>query len=228
MDTKNILGQVAGPAGYVIASIATGQQEFTLESGDENAPAAIKLAQDLMGYVEKAKFGADVEDVADAAEDAVNAADKVAVGGTTEDLIDAKGTNTKKYSFWDWLVFGMTIIALLTSFTLNNNVEVRAKMGYSGTSATAGIFMTFLSIVFIFMFGPWVYFTLLLLQPIMQGLPGFKTANGVYWIEGIKRAAADPAIPSEKKFLVKYLSMMPQFFESKTPAAPAQFGNFYY
>jgi len=238
MDAKSILGQVAGPVGYAVATIATDAQNFGAGTED-NAPVVVKLFKDATCYVKQC-FGAEgeeeetVEDVEEVADAATDVADKASVGGSAKDLVDENGANAKKYSFWDWLVFGLTVLAILTSWTLNNNVDVRMKLGYSGVNATAGILISLISIFGIFMFGPWLYF-LFLLVPLFQMVPGFNTPNGAYWIDGIKRSVSDPVVPADNKFITKYLAMLPQYFVSPsvpTAAAPivppAQFGQFYY
>jgi hypothetical protein len=225
-DPKTFLGGVAGPAGYAIATVAEaakGEKDFGTATTDENAaPVAVKLVQDLMSYVKK-PFAAEGDE---AVEEVVEATDGATAAGSVA------SSEPKKYSVWDWIVFALTVLAIITSWTLNNNVDVRAKLGYTDVNATAGILISLLYIFGIFMFGPWLYF-LMLLVPLFQ--LAFKTPNGVYWIEGIKRSVADPAVPADNKFITKYLAMMPQYFESpKTVSVPgvvpvpAQFGHFYY
>lgn len=146
--------------------------------------------------------------------------------------MDAKGTATKKYSFWDWLVFGLTILAIVTSWTLNNNVDVRSKLGFSGANATAGYLISVLCIFAIFMFGPWMYFFFLLVPIWQKIVPVFNTPNGMYWMDGVKRSVADAAVSNDNKFITKYLAMLPMAFESPkaavSAATAAQFGHFYY
>lgn len=240
IDKKNIMsvfdptviGQIAGPAGYLVAK-AAGDDNFTADADSE--PMALKLFKDATCMVKQcfAAEGDEAAEVAgdavDAAESAVETADGASVGGSAEDLVQDKGANTKKYSFWDWLVFGLTILAIITSWTLNNNVDVRAKLGYSGANATAGILISLLSIFAIFMFGPWMYFFFLLVPIWQKFVPVFNTPNGMYWMDGVKASVADPVVPVDNKFITKYLAMLPMAFESpKAAAVPAQFGQFYY
>lgn len=233
VDFTKVLSEVAGPAGYAVAKVAEaaqGEQNFAADD-DETKPMALKLFEDAMNVVKKFAAEGDAEDAVETAEDVAAIADSASMGGSAEDLVDSEGTATKKYSFWDWLVFGLTILAIVTSWTLNNNVDVRSKLGFSGANATAGYLISFLCIFAIFMFGPWMYFFFLLVPIWQKIVPVFNTPNGMFWMDGVKRSVADAAIPVDNKFVTKYLSMLPTVFESpKTAiaAAPAQFGHFYY
>ena len=231
VDFTKVLSEVAGPAGYAVAQIAEaaqGEQNFAADD-DETKPMALKLFQDASCMVRQC-FAAegDAEDAVETAGDVAAVADKASVGGSAEDLVGAKGTATKKYSFWDWLVFGLTILAIVTSWTLNNNVDVRSKLGFSGANATAGYLISFLCIFAIFMFGPWMYFFFLLVPIWQKIVPVFNTPNGMFWMDGVKRSVADAAVPVDNKFVTKYLAMLPTVFESPKTTAPAQFGHFYY
>jgi hypothetical protein len=223
-DPVSIASQVAGPFGYFVAEAAT-TQKF---GNPDEKPFALKLMNDLTKLVKP--FGAEGDEVMDAAGDA---ADALGEAGTGADLLDDKGTKTKSYSVLDWIVFGVTIIAIITSWTLNNDKNVRIKLGYENDGLSAGILMSLLSILAIFMFGPWLYF-LFLLAPLFQFLPFLDTVNKRYWIEGVKDAFNDVNVPSRDKTILRYLSMLPQGMQSgvavstKVIASPAQFGHFYY
>ena len=230
-DLTKMLGEVAGPAGYIVAQVAgaaQGNSTFAADD-DDNKPMAVRLFEDVRCGVMQC-FAAE-GDAMDTAEDAAALADQASMGGSAEDLVGSKGTATKKYSFWDWLVFGLTILAIITSWTLNNNVDVRAKLGFSGANATAGYLISFLCISAIFMFGPWMYFFFLLVPIWQKIIPVFNTPNGMYWMDGVKRSVADTAVLNDNKFITKYLAMLPTAFSSPAAAVgavPAQFGHFYY
>ena len=234
-NTPTALGYVAGTAGYLLGNAVGSTNGFTADPDSE--PLALKLFQDASCMVKQC-FAAEgdavdtAEDAVDTAEDAAALADSASMGGSAEDLAGSKGTSTKKYSFWDWLVFGLTILAIITSWTLNNNVDVRAKLGFSGANATAGYLISFLCIFAIFMFGPWMYFFFLLVPIWQKIVPVFNTPNGMYWMDGVKRSVADAAVSNDNKFITKYLAMLPMAFESPKAAigaaTAAQFGHFYY
>jgi hypothetical protein len=219
-DPVSIASHVAGPLGYFVAKAAT-KQEFG--NPMEEKPFMLKLIDDVTKFVKP--FGAEGDEAMDAAADAV---DVLGEAGTGVDLMEDKGTATKSYSVFDWIVFALTIIAIITSWTLNNDKNVRIKLGYGNDNLSAGIIVSLLSIVAIFMFGPWLYF-LFLLVPMFQFLPFMDTANKRYWIEGVKDAFNDANVPSRDKTILRYLSMLPQGMQSGVPmSSPAQFGHFYY
>lgn len=212
-DPVSIASQVAGPLGYFVAKAAT-KQEFG--NPVEEKPFALKLIDDVTKLVKP--FGAEGDEAVDAAGDATGA-----------ELMEDKGTATKSYSVFDWIVFGLTILAIVVSWTLNNDKNVRIKLGYEGDALSAGIVVSLLSIAAIFFVGPWLYFAMLLI-PMFQFIPMLDTKNHRYWIEGIKDAFNDTNVPSRDKTILRYLSMLPQGMQSGIPVSksPAQFGHFYY
>lgn len=225
-DPVSIAGQVAGPLGYMVAQAVT--KEMSGFGMEQEEPFMMKMVNDLTRMVKP--FGVDGEDVEDAVEKTEKALERA---GTGADIVDDHGASTKGYSVLDWIVFGFTILAIILSWTLNNDVNVRAKLGFKDAALSAGIFMSLLNILFIFMFGPWVYFAFLLI-PLIQYVS--DTPSRRYWIEGVKDVVADPSIPDRDKFLVKYLGMLPQLMNSgvavlpnpTAAAAAAKFGHFYY
>jgi hypothetical protein len=227
-DTCTLAGKIAGPVGYAIACNFAAVQGF---GSDE--PTISKIWKDVSSTAKtavKSVTGGEFAAVDDAAGDAVDALEEA---GTGADLVEEKGTATKSYSMFDWLVFALTIVAIITSWTLNNDKNVRIKLGYDNDGLSAGIVVSLLSIVAIFMFGPWLYF-LFLLAPLFQFLPFLDTVNKRYWIEGVKDAFNDVNVPSRDKTILRYIAMLPQGMQSGVPvstkvvASPAQFGHFYY
>ncbi len=224
-------GNLFGVAGALVSS-ATGGGNYTSLFGNADEMSAYEKAYTDLKCKLVSCFAAE-GDAVETVEDAAALADQASMGGSAEDVATEtiKEGGGKKYSFWDWLVFALTILAIITSWTLNNNVDVRAKLGYSGANATAGILVSILCIFAIFMFGPWMYFFFLLVPIWQKIVPVFNTPNGMYWMDGVKRSVADPAVPIDNKFITKYLAMLPTAFESPKAAigtVPAQFGNFYY
>ncbi len=220
-DPVSIASHAAGPLGYFVAKAAT---ESSFGNTNEK-PFALKLIDDVTALVKP--FGAEGDEVAAEAVDALEEA------GTGADLVEDKGTKTKSYSVMDWIVFGLTILAIITSWTLNNDKNVRIKLGYDNDGLSAGIVVSLLSILAIFFVGPWLYFAMLLI-PAFQFIPIFDTVNKRYWIEGIKDAFNDANVPSRDKTFLRYLAMLPQGMQSGVPVSTkvvpsvAQFGHFYY
>jgi hypothetical protein len=203
-------GIIAGPLGYFAAKTQT--SEFAAE-GDHEPPVQVKMAERIRRALSGgSRFAAegDVEETADAAVDAVE---------ETADAGDkAVAKKSGGYSVWDWIVFALTIVAIVTSWTLNNDKNVRAKLGFSGEKATAGIIVSILSILAIFLVGPWMYF-ILLLVPVFQYVPLMGTPNNKYWIEGIKESVSDASVPASEKVITRYLSMLPQGMRSAPATA---------
>lgn len=152
------------------------------------------------------------------------------VFGATTDANDTKNTTDSskdstekdgekeeeapKATLMDYVLLFLTIYCMIISWSLNNNANIRATLGFK---SPAGMVTSILSLLAILVFGPILYL-IAIMTPLMN-IP-FKTNNGKLWLEGIKETRDTSSTLSIAK-------MLPVIGGGKKAVpAPVEFGRY--
>jgi hypothetical protein len=208
--TAQTVGNIFGPAVYMIAKAVESKQEFGEPAESENGPWFVKAYDAIKNG--KMPFAAEGDD----------------------DLDDGEKAGISIGTILNFIA--LVIVAVFVYATLFDK-NVLAKRGMSNYSTPARVFFAFLNLfVYGFLFSPIIG---LLLVALIPG-PFFLLPDGfeVFPLEAIKEVMTDKKIPeADKTSLIKYLAMLPSLrttaqhtinMDKFKTVSPAQFGHFYY